>query len=127
MISQLILSSVTFMVSTSGSAGLSHLSSQVPCGLAELSLFRPAQILYGLVGLDKISPQVPSGLAGFSHFSPRYPVDWWESVLVVRKYPEGWRGSGLLAPRYPVDWWDSVIPTPRYAVDCIMILLFLYL
>ena len=59
--------------------------------------------------------------------APRYPVNWWDSVLSVPRYPEGspfsfqvepvnWRDSALVAPRYPVVWGDSVLSALRCPV-----------
>ena len=75
----------------------------VPCGLAGLNPFGPPGTLW--TGRTQ------------SFCPPRYPEDWWDSVLLAPRYPVDWRDSVLSASRYPVDWRDSVLLATRHPVD----------
>ena len=73
--------------STLWAGGTQSFGHQVPCGL---------------VGLSPLRPQVPCGRAELSTFAP-------PGTLETGGTQYFW------PPRYPVDWWDSVLSAPTFS------------
>ena len=69
--------------------GLNPFRHQVLCVLPGLNPFRH-QVPCGLGGLNTFSPYVPFWTGGTQYVCPpRYPGDWWDSVILAPQVPYG--------------------------------------